>query len=325
MFKLFTQSCAPRSLHRLYSTKTTVQLVAELRKLTNAPIIKARQALTETNNDFDAALKWLEKDLLASGLAKAEKIKDRTASEGLVSVSVLDGGFGSRIGSGVGPVKAAIIELNCESDFVSRTDEFSRLAADIAQTVAQMAGQQGSASNFTALDVASLLETPLKSGTIHSSIMDLIARIGENITLRRAALLAPTSAESKLRVGSYVHNAAPAFPTSGRVGVLSLLSLRSPRLSDLLKDDVFLTDTQKLERALARQTAGFLTRAIREKAHEEDDLETVLYQQPFAMLGGEKAGLPVRQVLDEWQKQWELEEFEVADFVRWEVGESQSK
>jgi elongation factor Ts len=287
--------------------------------------MKARQALTETNNDFDAALKWLEKDLLASGAAKAEKIKDRTASEGLVSVSVLDGGFGSRIGSGVGPVKAAIIELNCESDFVSRTDEFSRLAADIAHTVAQMAGQQGSTSHFTNLDVASLMETPLKSGTIYSSIMDLIARIGENVTLRRAALLAPTSGESKLRVGSYVHNSTPAFPTSGRVGVLSLLSLRSPRLSDLLKDNAFLTDIEKLERALSRQTAGFYTRAIKEKAHEEDDPETVLYQQPFAMLGGEKAGLPVRQVLDEWEKQWELEKLEVADFVRWDVGESQSK
>jgi len=336
---------------RLYSTgaspekSDTVQLVSKLRKLTNAPILAARRALAETKNDFDAALKWLEKDMLESGMKKAEKVKDRKASEGLVSVEVLGGGWGSRIlptvvedgelrvrvATGDGKlhgvaaaqgVKAVIVELNCESDFVSRTDEFSTLAKDIARTVAENAVHQDPGSAFTTLDVASLMETPLKSGTVHSSIMDLIARIGENITLSRAALLAPAfDSSSAYRAASYVHRSTPAFPSQGRVGALALLSLRSPNLPSLLNDNAFITDLEKLERALCRQTAGFYTRAIREKASEEDDMETVLYQQPFAMLGGDQAGLPVREVLNEWQKKWELEEFEVADFARWEVGE----
>ncbi|KAK7058478.1 Elongation factor Ts, mitochondrial [Paramarasmius palmivorus] len=309
--------CLRLQTQRLYSTskpKTTVQLVSELRKLTNAPILKARQALTETNNDFDAALEWLEKDLLASGAAKAEKIKDRQASEGLVSINVAEG---------VVP-KAAIVELNCESDFVSRTDEFVRLAADIAQTVTQLPSST-SEGTFSAVDLAALLEQPLVSthkagGTVQSSITDLIARIGENITLRRAALLAPRETPNVgFRVASYLHNPVPNFPTLGRIGTLALLSYRSPQLSQIFADGAFLTDAEKLERALCRQIVGCNALSVKDVGADE---ETVLYKQPFAMLGGAQSGLPVRQVMDEWQNQKGLEEFEVADFVRWEVGQS---
>ncbi|KAK1234819.1 Elongation factor Ts, mitochondrial [Marasmius sp. AFHP31] len=314
------------SLHRLYSTsppKTTVQLVSELRKLTNAPIMKARQALTEANGDFDAALKWLEKDLLASGAAKAEKIKDRQASEGLVSVSVADAGFGSQT---EGPVKAAIVELNCESDFVSRTDDFARLAADIAQTVAESAGSS-STSAFSSVDVAGLLETPLVSSqrsgaTVGNSIMDLIAKIGENITLRRAALLSPAQqADVSFRAASYIHNSLPNFTSQGRIGTLALLSLRSSRLSELLKQEASLSDLAKYERALCRQIAGFRPLSVSEPAPDAGE-ESVLYKQQFMMFGGEKASLPVRQVMDEWQKEQGLDAFDVAEFVRWEVGQS---
>ena len=286
--------------------------------------MKARQALTETNGDFDAALKWLEKDLLASGVAKAEKIKDRQASEGLVSVSIADAGAGSQTG---GPVKAAIVELNCESDFVSRTDDFARLAADIAQTVAKSASST-STSAFSSVDVASLLETPLVSSqrsgaTVGNSIMDLIARIGENITLRRAALLSPgQQADVGFRAASYIHNSLPNFTSQGRIGTLALLSLRSSRLSELLKQEASLSDLAKLERALCRQIAGFRPLSVKEPASEDAGEESVLYKQQFMMIGGEKSSLPVRQVLDEWQKEQGLDAFDVAEFVRWEVGQS---
>ncbi|KAG7099655.1 hypothetical protein E1B28_001481 [Marasmius oreades] len=322
------QAWAQLSLRRLYSTspKTTVQLVSELRKITNAPIIKARQALTETNNDFDAALKWLEKDLLTSGAAKAEKIKDRQASEGLISISIANAGLGSRTRD---PVKAAIIELSCESDFVSRTDEFARLAADIAHTVAHNPGI-GENSVFSSVDIPSLLETPLASahrsgGTIGNSIIDLIARIGENIALRRAALLAPgpsSSNDAGFRAASYIHSPLPNFPSQGRMGSLALLSLQSPRILEILKQDTFLSDLERLERALCRQIVGFRPLSVSKPISVEAGEDSVLYKQPFGMLGGVNAILPVRKVMDEWQREHGLDKIEVSDFIRWEVGES---
>ncbi|EEB91355.1 hypothetical protein MPER_10293 [Moniliophthora perniciosa FA553] len=317
MFKFPRSPALALQSLRFYLTsrpKTTVQLVSELRKLTNAPIMKARQALTETSNDFDAALKWLEQDLLASGAAKAEKIKDRQASEGLIGINADN--------SSATTQKAAIIELNCESDFVSRTDEFVRLAADIAQTVSKIP-KSVSEGAFSAVDLATLLESPLvsthKSGaTVQSSITDLIARIGENITLRRAALLSPP-ASPEFRISSYLHNPIPNFTSLGRIGTIALFSYRSPRLAELLKEDAFLTDAEKLERAICRQIVGCNAHSVRDV---EADEETVLYKQQFAMLGGEQSGLPVRQVMDEWQKQKGLDGFEVEEFLRWEVGQS---
>ncbi|KAJ3863029.1 elongation factor TS-domain-containing protein [Lentinula novae-zelandiae] len=304
------------AFRRLYSsapTKSRVQLVAELRKISNAPIIKARQALDESNGDFEAAVRWLEEDMRQSGAAKAEKVKDRVTSEGLISISVLEGGMGSHISSGSGRVKASIIELNCESDFVSRTDEFTRLASEISNIVAQsQTQQQHTTSPFTSLPVENLLQLSHESGTVGSLITNLIARIGENISLRRAMLLtSPNNSDSTYRVASYLHQ--------GRVGALDLIALR-PSQSSLFNDDSFVGDLGKLERALARQTAGFMTLGINEKRNPEDELETVLYRQPFMMLGGEHASMPVRKVLDQWQEKWGLEEFGVSDFVRWEVG-----
>ncbi|KAJ3797931.1 elongation factor TS-domain-containing protein [Lentinula aff. detonsa] len=315
----FTQAARcgrPLTRNRFYSSipnKSRVQLVAELRKLSNAPIIKARQALDENNGDFDAAVQWLEEDMRKSGAAKAEKVKDRATSEGLISISVLEGGMGSRIRSGSGRVKASIIELNCESDFVSRTEEFARLANDISEIVAHSQTQQEDTSSpFTTLSVEDLLHLSHKSGTVGSLITDLIARIGENISLRRAMLLtSPTSSNTAYRVASYLHQ--------GRVGALDLLSLR-PSQSSLFNDDSFIGDLEKLERALAKQTAGFMTLGISEKRNLEDELETVLYEQPFMMLGGENASIPVRKVLDQWQEKWGLEELAVSSFARWEVG-----
>lgn len=309
--------------HRLYSSsvppKTRVQLVAELRKLSNAPIIKARQALDENKGDFDAAVRWLEEDMRKSGAAKAEKIKDRATSQGLISISVLEGGVGSRIGSGSGRVRAGIVELNCESDFVSRTDEFTRLASEISEVAAQSPLQQhqreaAASSPFIPLSVENILQTAHKSGTVGTLITDLIARIGENISLRRATLLSPPeeTSGSTYRVGSYLHQ--------GRVGALDLISLRPPPQSSLFKDEAFMGDLEKLERALAKQTAGFMTLGLDKRRNPEDELETVLYEQPFMMMGGEHASLPVRNALDQLKEKWSLEELSVSDFARWEVG-----
>src|SRR6266446_3815164 len=116
------------SSFRFYSTsaeKPPLKLVAELRKLTEVSITKAREALAASNNDVSAALKWLQNDLAVSGAKKAAKVAHRTAGEGLVGASVLP----RRTGSSPGGVRAALVELNCETDFVARNALFGRLVA----------------------------------------------------------------------------------------------------------------------------------------------------------------------------------------------------
>jgi elongation factor Ts len=103
---------------------SNVRLVAELRKLTEVSITKAREALAASNNDVSAALQWLQNDLAVSGAKKAAKVAHRAASEGLVCASVLSHGTGSSLSSGAhgyghGGLRAALVELNCETDFVA--------------------------------------------------------------------------------------------------------------------------------------------------------------------------------------------------------------
>ena len=294
---------------RSYSTarQSTIQLLAELRKATNAPIMKVRQALTENGNNVEAALAWLEKDLANSGAEKASKFKGRTTAEGLISISVLNGGFGTPTASSNGLVKAAMIELNCETDFVARTEQFTRTAAEIAHSVAATA-QSKSETVFQPVDVDHLLATSL-----NSSIRDLIARTGENITLRRATTIS-CRADDVLRLASYAHNASAQLPSQGRIGALSLLSYRSSRVHDLFEKEKFVLDAEKIERALARQIVGFSPASVNS-----------LYDQQFAMLAGDMAQLPVHQVMSSWKHQWALDVFQVVDFVKWEVGEQIQK
>ncbi|KAF8921977.1 elongation factor TS-domain-containing protein [Mucidula mucida] len=311
---------------KFYSTpaagKTNIQLVAELRKLTSAPITKARQALTETNGDLQAALKWLEKDMAESGAKKAEKIKGRVANEGLISLSVASGGRGSRMGTGNGAVRAAIIELNCESDFVARTDDFGRLANSIARTVAESA--KTPTASFTSLVLPDILQLPLfdSQKTIEASILDIIARIGENISLRRATAISyvpePTLTGEATRVGCYAHNASSEFPLQGKIAAMSTISLRSPKLGENLSNPKFIEDLERMDYAVARQVVGFNPTVVGD-ATSSDEMH--LYAQPFMMHGGPEASMLVRDVLAEWRRTWELQACNVDGFVRWQVGE----
>ncbi|KAF9041796.1 hypothetical protein BDZ89DRAFT_1060162 [Hymenopellis radicata] len=318
---------AGRRCLKFYSTpaagKTNIQLVAELRKLTSAPILKARQALTEANGDLQSALKWLEKDMAESGAKKAEKVKGRAANEGLISLSVASGGLGSRTGTGNGAVRAAIIELNCESDFVARTDDFGRLANSIARTVAESAKTTPTAS-FTSLVLPDILQLPLfdSQKTVEASILDIIARIGENISLRRATAVSytpdPALTGEATRVGCYAHNASPEFPLQGKIAAISRISLRSPKLGENLSNPKFVEDLERLDYAVARQVVGFNPTAVGD-ATSSDEMH--LYAQPFMMYGGPEASMLVRDVLAEWREKWELQACDVDGFVRWQVGE----
>ncbi|KAF9055928.1 elongation factor TS-domain-containing protein [Panaeolus papilionaceus] len=341
---------------RFYSTATSkvpVALIAELRKRTPVSLNKAREALLASNNSVDGALSWLEKDNQTSGAAKALKLSSRQTSEGLIALSVLSHGAGLNAAGGL---RAALVELNCETDFVARNDIFSSLALSIAHTAAFISeptplstNTQLSAPNpsptaptFTKVDLTHLQEAPLLShsspglppnGTVQDAIRDAIVKVGENISLRRAssiiedAPLSPVpSATSALRLAAYAHGGPAA--SCGRVASLALLALRTPtpeKLAKLIHSSAFRNNLSTLENSLARQICGFDTLSVRPEPTNEA-AEQALYEQPFIMLQGKFNGQPVSEALNKWSVEEGLVQegedggIEVLDFVRWQVG-----
>lgn len=179
----------------------TAALVKELREKTGVGMMDCKKALAEVDGDFEAAVDWLRK----KGLSKAAKKADRVAAEGLVAVST-DGG------------KGAVVEVNSETDFVARNEKFQATVTEIA---ALAVGSDG--------DVAGLKAAKLASGeSVEDKLTNLIATIGENMALRRAAVVV---AEPGV-VASYVHN--PAADNMGAIGVL--VGLKSEADADKLAE-----------------------------------------------------------------------------------------
>ncbi len=168
----------------------TAAIVKELRERTGAGMMDCKKALGETNGDMEAAIDWLR----TKGLAAAAKKAGRTAAEGLVGVAV-DGD------------KGAIVEINSETDFVSRNEQFQ----DFVRTAAAITLGTGS-------DIEALKEACWPGGgTVEEKLTSNIATIGENQSIRRAALLQVEQGA----IVSYVHNAAA--PGLGKIGVLVAL------------------------------------------------------------------------------------------------------
>ena len=161
----------------------TASMVKELRDTTGAGMMDAKKALTETNGDMEAAVDWLR----TKGLAKAAKKSGRTAAEGLVAVKV-DGGRG------------VAVEVNSETDFVGKNADFQKMVSGIADVATGV-------SDIDALNAADMGGKP-----VSTVITDAIAKIGENMSVRRMQ-----SIEGE-QVVSYVHNAVA--PGMGKIGVL---------------------------------------------------------------------------------------------------------
>jgi elongation factor Ts len=161
----------------------TAAMVKELRDSTGAGMMDAKKALTETGGDMEAAVDWLR----TKGLSKAAKKSGRTAAEGLVAVRV-EGGVG------------VAVEINSETDFVAKNAEFQTMVADVA-------GVALGVSDLEALNAAEI-----GGKTVADTITDKIAKIGENMSLRRMARVEGAG------VVSYVHNAAA--DGMGKIGVL---------------------------------------------------------------------------------------------------------
>ena len=176
----------------------TAQMVKELRESTGAGMMDCKAALSETAGDITAAQDWLRK----KGLSKAAKKSGRVAAEGLIGVQVAG-------------TKGVVVEVNSETDFVARNDLFQglvKMIADVALNVGT--------------DVETINAAKVGSVTVAEAISDTIAKIGENMTLRRAAQLSV----SKGAIGMYVHNSV--VDGLGKIGVL--LGLESTGKADEL-------------------------------------------------------------------------------------------
>ena len=177
----------------------TAALVRELREATGAGMMDCKKALTEAAGDMDAAIDWLR----TKGLSQAAKKSGRTTAEGLVGVVS-------------GKNRAAMVEVNAETDFVGRNEAFQAFVEQVAHVALEVGDD---------LDTIKAAKVP-SGRTVADELTHLIATIGENMAIRRAKVL---SVESGV-VASYVHSALR--PGIGKIGVLA--ALEAPSESDAL-------------------------------------------------------------------------------------------
>jgi elongation factor Ts len=219
----------------------TAALVKDLREKTGAGMMDCKNALTAAEGDVEGAIDWLRK----KGLAAAAKKSGRVAAEGLVGVSSA-------------PREASILEVNAETDFVARNDQFQ----DYVRTSAKLA------LNSSA-DMESLKQMPYGTGrSVAEELTHLIATIGENMSLRRAAKLSVNQGV----VATYIHNALT--PELGRIGVLVALESTG--------------DQEKLT-ALGRQIAMHVAAAKPDALRIEDVDSTALDRERGILIDQAKA------------------------------------
>ena len=207
----------------------TAAMVKDLREKSGAGMMDCKKALNETAGDMDAAMDWLR----TKGLAAAAKKSSRTAAEGLVGVAV----------SGT---KGAVVEVNSETDFVAKNDQFQQFVREVTQIALASGG-----------DIDALKGEAMPSGkTVEEVLTNNVATIGENQSLRRTRSLSV----SKGAVVPYVHNAAA--PGLGKIGVLVALESEA--------DDEAL---QALGKNLAMHIAAAFPKALNEADLDEAEIE----------------------------------------------------
>ena len=195
--------------------------IQKLRELSSAGMMDCKKALTETNGDIDAAMDWLRK----KGIASAAKKADRVAAEGLVAAVVAGN-------------KGLLLEVNCETDFVAKNADFQGLVTQIAE--AALAKDAVKLEDVQALHINDVL--------VPEALTNLIAKIGENMTIRRAKMLEV----NKGVVVSYIHNAAT--DKAGRIGVLvALESTAAPEVLNTLGRQIAMHIAATRPEALARE------------------------------------------------------------------------
>lgn len=276
----------------------TAAMVKELRERTGAGMMDCKKALGETDGDMEKAVEYLRE----KGLAAAAKKSGRIAAEGIVAAKVE-----------AGNKKAVLVEVNCETDFVAKTDEFKAFVNQIADAILQDAPA----------NMDELLQSKTGNGTVGDLVNEQIAKIGENISARRFELF--TTGDSV--VEAYIHGA-------GRIGVLVELSgsnnvlevakdiamqVAASRPEYLTRDQVPAENVEKEKEILIAQAVNEGKPAnIAEKMVagriEKFFKEICLVEQPFI----KDPDMSVKKMLD--QKQ-----IKVLRFARFEMGEGLQK
>jgi len=159
----------------------TASMVKELRERTGAGMMECKKALVETDGNIEAAIDFLRK----SGFAQADKKSSRVAAEGKIVLA-----------SNAGQTQAVMVEVNCETDFVAKDDNFNSFADAVARNALAMDGD----------DISALMETDINGMTVEQARQALVSKIGENIQIRRLVRVTTDGI-----LGSYVHG--------GRIGV----------------------------------------------------------------------------------------------------------
>lgn len=212
----------------------TAARVKELREMTGAGMMDAKKALTEVDGDIDAAVDWLR----TKGLAKAAKKSGRTAAEGLVAVAVSDG-------------RGVAVEVNTETDFVAKNSDFQAMVASFAKAA------------LGAADLEALKAADLGGKSVETTLTEAIARIGENMSLRRMAAIEGDT------VVSYVHNAAAEG--MGKIGVLVSLKGTDAVIGRQIAMHIAATAPMALDEAAMDATVVEKERSIQtQKALEEN-------------------------------------------------------
>ena len=235
-------------------TTITATMVKDLREKTGAGMMDCKTALNETSGDVEAAVDWLR----TKGLAKAAKKAGRVAAEGL-------------IGLAAEAKQAALVEVNSETDFVARNQNFQEMVRKIASAALTAKG-----------DVDKLAAAKYGSGkaTVADTIKEMIGSIGENMTLRRAAYLSA----AKGVVASYVHNAIT--PNLGKIGVT--VALESAGAAEKLQAfgrqlamhiafaNPQSIDVGSLDKALVERERGILTEQAKESGKPANVIEKMV-------------------------------------------------
>ncbi|KDE04768.1 hypothetical protein MVLG_04823 [Microbotryum lychnidis-dioicae p1A1 Lamole] len=265
LLRAFSTSSTAFTLEESTPPKVPIALISEIRSLRpGTPLSLARSALTASALDVPKALEWIVEQTNLKGGAKAEKLSSRSTPQGLVGIVQYHTGLEKSLGK-TGGVRVGMVEINCETDFVARTDEFKELVRRVVESLgffAEAAEKEGKVG-FREWAWEEVKEVPLipefeaqtassssAGETISSLITSTVSRLGENITLSRCATLVvdptgtlsaccsaatpSTSSASKSPsvyfTSSYLHGSNDATPTSGSAPTL----FKSGTLASLL-------------------------------------------------------------------------------------------
>ena len=286
----------------------TASMVKELRDMTGAGMMDCKTALNETGGDIEAAVDWLR----AKGISKADKKAGRTAAEGLIGIAAAG-------------TSAVVVEVNSETDFVARNEKFQEMVRSVARLALKAGGS---------LDKLNAMETAPGKPTVADHLKELIATIGENMTLRRTAALSVKDGV----VAQYVHNAIA--PGLGKIGVL--VALESTGKTDVLAglgrqlamhiaaaNPLAVTEADLDPAAIERERAVYLEQArqsgkseeiiakmVEGRLKKEFFQQSVLLSQVFVIDGKETVG----NVLKASEKDVGAP-IKVAGFLRYALGE----